>query len=60
VKELCPNKGETIVIDGSVSVTVLEVNGDEVVLALDAPDWIDIQEEEQVEMTPRLASCFPR
>ena len=36
------NKGESIIIDGDISVTVLDINGDDVVLAIDAPEWMEI------------------
>jgi len=35
-------KGESIVINGDISVKVLEINGDEVVLGIDAPAWMEI------------------
>lgn len=35
-------KGESVVINGDISVTVLEIDGDEVVLAIDAPEWMEI------------------
>ncbi len=35
-------KGESVVINGDVSVTVLEIDGDEVTLAIDAPEWMEI------------------
>jgi carbon storage regulator CsrA len=38
------NKGETVIINGDISVTVLDVNGDDVVLAIDAPEWMEIEE----------------
>jgi carbon storage regulator CsrA len=36
------NKGETIIINGDISVTVLDINGDAVVLGIDAPGWMEI------------------
>jgi carbon storage regulator CsrA len=36
------NKGETIVINGDINVTVLDINGDAVVLGIDAPRWMEI------------------
>ena len=60
MRELCPAEGETIVIDGNVTVTVLEVNGDEVVLAVDAPDWIDVRAQERSETTGRRILALPR
>ena len=36
------SKGESIIINGDISVTVLDINGDDVVLAIDAPEWMEI------------------
>ena len=36
------SKGESIIINGDISVTVLDVNGDNVALAIDAPEWMEI------------------
>ena len=37
-------KGESVVINGDISVTVLNIDGDEVILAIDAPEWVAIDE----------------
>ena len=44
VKEFFPAEGQTVVIDGEVSVTVLEIRGDEVLLAIDAPAWVEVRQ----------------
>jgi carbon storage regulator CsrA len=36
------SKGESIVIGGDISVTILDIFGDDVVLAIDAPEWIEV------------------
>jgi carbon storage regulator CsrA len=36
-------KDESIVINGDITVTVLEISGDEVVLGIDAPEWLAIE-----------------
>ena len=36
------SKGERFIINGDISVTVLDINGDDVVLAIDAPEWMEI------------------
>lgn len=36
------SKGESIIINGDISVTVLDVDGENVVLAIDAPEWMEI------------------
>ena len=40
------DEGESIIINGDISVKVLEINGDEVVLGIDAPEWMEIEEYE--------------
>jgi carbon storage regulator CsrA len=40
------NKGESIIINGEISVTVLDIFGDDVVLAIDAPEWMEIDANE--------------
>ncbi len=35
-------KGESIVINEDISVTVLDIDGDEVVLEIDNPEWMEI------------------
>jgi carbon storage regulator CsrA len=44
VKIFLQAKDESIVINGDITVTVLEINGDEVVLGIDAPGWISVEE----------------
>jgi carbon storage regulator CsrA len=41
-------KGESVVINGDISVTILDIDidGDEVTLAIDAPEWMEIDEVE--------------
>ena len=42
-------ENESVVINGEIIVTVLEVNDDEVILAVDAPEWVEVCEKETVE-----------
>lgn len=35
---------ESIIINGDITVTVLKIEGDEVVLGIDAPQWLSIEE----------------
>ena len=35
---------ESISINGDITVTVLKIDGDEVVLGIDAPQWLAIEE----------------
>ena len=39
-------KDESIVINGDISVTVLDIDddGDEVMLAIDVPEWVEVDE----------------
>ena len=60
IERLARGDAVTILIDGNVSVTVLEVSGDEVVLVVDAPDWIEVREQEQSEATDRPILAMPR
>jgi carbon storage regulator len=34
--------GEGIVINDDITVTILEIRADEVVLAVDAPQWVEV------------------
>jgi carbon storage regulator len=49
VKVFTRAKGESIVINDEITVTVLEIRDDEVVLAVDAPEWIEVGERERLE-----------
>ncbi|MHC4404886.1 MAG: carbon storage regulator [Planctomycetota bacterium] len=42
MKEVFQKKGETVVVNGDICVTVLEIHDDEVVLAVDAPAWNEV------------------
>ena len=35
-------ENESVVVNGEITVTVLEIVGDEVRLAIDAPEWMEI------------------
>ena len=39
-------KDEAVIVDGEIKVTVIEIDGDEVTLAIDIPEWIGIGETE--------------
>ena len=39
-------KSESVVINDEIIVTVLDVNDEEVVLAVDAPEWVEVIPEE--------------
>ena len=40
---------ESIVINGDITVTVLKIEGDEVVLGIDAPQWLSIEESSELQ-----------
>jgi sRNA-binding carbon storage regulator CsrA len=39
-------ENDTVVINGEIYVTVVDILEDEVVLAIDAPDWLDVCKKE--------------
>jgi hypothetical protein len=43
VKAFLQSQGETIVINGNISITVLKIEGDEVFFEIDAPEWLSIE-----------------
>ena len=42
MKTLVRAKNESVVINDEIIVTVLDVNDEEVVLAFDAPEWVEV------------------
>ena len=42
-------KGESVVINDEITVTVIEIRDEEVVLAVDAPEWVEVCEMETLE-----------
>jgi carbon storage regulator CsrA len=57
MKTFSQNIGETVFIDGDISVTIIDIREDEVVLAIDAPEWMEVREEDVLEA---LAPARPR
>jgi carbon storage regulator CsrA len=43
------SKDESIVINGEITVTVLGIEGDEVVLGIDAPQWVAVEEKSELQ-----------
>ncbi len=37
-------KDESIIINDDITITVLQIEGDEVLLGIDAPQWLSIEE----------------
>ena len=52
-------KGESIIIDGEITVTVLDIDGDKVVLAIDAPEWVEIDGREPIGSEDELEEWSP-
>ena len=52
-------KNESVVINGEIIVTVLEINDDEVILAVDAPEWVGVCGKETFERSESM-SVLPR
>ncbi len=44
MKAFLQARDESIIINGDITVTVLQIDGDEVVLGIDAPQWVAIEE----------------
>jgi carbon storage regulator len=53
---LSRKKGDSIVIDGGIKVTVVEVKGNSVRLGIEAPKEVAIFRTELCEQTPELAA----
>ena len=53
------SKGESIVINGDIIVTVLDVDGENVVLAIDAPEWMEIDGNDPRHSEDELEPCSP-
>jgi carbon storage regulator CsrA len=37
---------ESVIMDGDIKITVIEIDGDEVTLAIDAPEWMAVEDGE--------------
>jgi carbon storage regulator CsrA len=53
------SKGESIVINGDISLTVLDINGGDVVLAIDAPGWMEIGGNEPIRSEDEFEEWCP-
>jgi carbon storage regulator CsrA len=62
MKVFLQSKDERIIINGDITVTVLEIAGDEVVLGIEAPEWVAIEEtpEPQLEIAGDAARLAAR
>ena len=60
MKAFLQSQGETIVINGDVSITVLKIEGDEVFFEVDAPEWLSIEEQPRTRVpSARRAATLP-
>jgi len=55
VKLFSQAKNETLVINGEIFVSVVDIREDEVVLAIDAPEWVQVCEKEIVAESESMA-----
>jgi carbon storage regulator CsrA len=53
------DKDESIIINGDISVTILEIDGDNVVLGIDAPEWMEIVGNEPNRLKDNLEDWSP-
>ena len=42
-------KDEAVIVNGDIKVTVIDIDGDEVILAIDIPEWMGIGEIESLQ-----------
>ena len=54
MKIFVQTKNESLVINEEIVVTVLDVNDENVILAVDAPEWIAVCEEENFERSESM------
>ena len=43
------SEGEGVVIGDNITVTVSDIDGDEVTLAIDVPEWLEVEERDSVQ-----------
>jgi hypothetical protein len=49
VRDFFLGKDEAVIVNGDIKVTVIDINGDEVTLAIDIPEWMGIGEIESLQ-----------
>jgi len=57
VRTFFQSKGESVVINGDIRMTVLEIDGDDVTLAIYAPEWLEIDGEGASLWADELEKC---
>ena len=50
---------ESVVVNDNITVTVLAIDGDEVVLGIDAPEWMEIEGNEPSRLEDELEEWGP-
>ena len=60
MKEFFQKSGEAVVVNGDICVRVLAIHGDEVVLEVDAPEWIEVGPKELLEKMEDCVLLLPR
>jgi carbon storage regulator CsrA len=59
VRAFFQRKDESIIINHEITVTVLDIDGDEVVLAIEAPEWVEIDGDEPSRWEDEAEECSP-
>ena len=52
-------KDESIIINDDITITVLRIEGDEVLLGIDAPQWLSIEEGPDLLRRPADTASLP-
>jgi len=60
VKIFLQAEDESVIINEEITVTVLQIEGDEVLLGIDAPQWLAIEERPKLVETAARASLPAR
>jgi sRNA-binding carbon storage regulator CsrA len=57
VRVFFQGKGESIIVNGDISVTVLDIDGDDVLVAIDGPEWMEVEATEPDLCKEELEEC---
>lgn len=52
-------KDESVVVNGNITVTVLDIDGDDVVLGIEVPAWMEIDGNEPSRLDDELEESSP-
>jgi carbon storage regulator CsrA len=50
-------KNESVVINDEIIVTVLEINDEDVLLAIDTPEWMEVCEKQALGRSESMLAC---